>query len=161
MGKDKEDDCEIKEKYEKLVKKHDLPSFEEINNDFDITKIDSDSETLIRDVRKAITAKFSSILSFVEVLLNPTSGSMFYMFLVKGVNGEEKEILNNLFAKIGAMDIEAITLDIVYSEEKEAEFIKSSFEDWRRIQKDLMKVVDKLKENWQKTAIKKDRSYYG
>jgi len=159
--KDQQDVEEIKEKYEKLKKKYNLPNFDDVNKDFDIIKVDENSETMLRDIRKTIMAKYSSVLGFVELLLNPSGGSMFYMFLVNGIGNSEKEKLKTLFTKLGEIEIDSIHRDIEYDEEKEAEFLKLRFEDWKQIQPELKSIADSLKLNWKKVIGKKERSYFG
>lgn len=167
MNKEKEknfpidESFEVKKKYESYIKKYGIPNFEEINNDFDIAKIDYDSLNLLRDVRKTMNLKFSSLMQFVELLLNPSNGSTFNMYLVRGINGSEKEILNELFNSLGRIEIDAFYLDIVYSEEKEADFIKANFEEWQKLKPKLSKVVDSLKVNWTKDSGRKTKSYFG
>jgi len=152
---------DIREKYGKLKSKHNLPDFEKLNDDFDIAKIDCDSLTLLRDVRKAMILKFSSVMQFVELLINPTNGSMFNMFLVKGINGEEKEILKELFGKLGEIEIDSFGLDVNYNKRKEADFVKEKFKVWQNLKPEIKKVMDVLKINWSKSSGKKQRSYFG
>lgn len=162
MMVEKKDECdEVKEAYDKFVEKYGLPSFEELNFAFDISKAECDGETVLRDVRKLVVAKFASWLNFIELLLNPSNGSMFHLFLVKGINGSEKDILNRLFEEIGEIEIEAISLEVVYDEKKEAEFIKKSFERWEKMKLDLDSIVSSLKVGWKKVAGKKEKSYFG
>ena len=151
----------IKEEYEKLQAQYDLPSFKEINEDFDISKVDCNTGTILRDVRKMMVLKFSSILQFVELLLNPSSGSMFHMFLVKGINGDNKDILNSLFEGLGTIEINSFELDINYSEKDEADFIKRNFHAWNSMKPKINTINKSLKDNWKKTTQKKDKSYFG
>ena len=152
---------EIKNKYKELQKKYSLPSFEQLNEEFDIGKSDFNNETILRDIRKAIVTKAFSILSFTELLLNPSNGSMFYMFLVKGINSKEKEILNNLFEKLGDIEIDSFKLDINYNEKKEAEFINEKFKKWQEIKPEIDKVIESLSKGWNTRGIKKEKSYFG
>ncbi len=167
---DAEEDCEdccineldeIKEKYSELQKKYLLPNFEQLNEEFDIGKVDFNQDTILRDIRKSMVNKFFAILSFTELLLNPSTGSMFYMFLVKGVNSKEKEILNGLFDKLGEIEIDSFELDINYNEKAEAKFINEKYKTWQEIKKELAQVLDSLKKNWGSRAIKKEKTYFG
>ena len=161
-GKDYEKELkEFKEKYELLAKQYSLPKFKQLNDDFDISKIDTNTETLLRDVRKMMVGKLSSVLQFVELLLNPSSGSMFHMFLVRGITNGEKERLDKLFEVIGAFEIDSFELDITYNEKKEAEFIKNTFSSWQTMKPELEGVISSLKQNWRKTTDKKGKSYFG
>ena len=165
-----EDKCEycgeevetIKQEYEKLSKKYKLPNFKELNEDFDVGKIDCcNTETILRDLRKIMVGKFASLLQLVELLLNPSNGSMFHMFLVKGVNGNEKEDLNKLFQILGTIQIDSFSLDISYSEKAESNFIISSFKSWNEIKPLLITIINSLKKNWKEKTNKKNKSYFG
>lgn len=151
----------IKQKYLEIQKSNKLPSFDELNEEFDISKVDCDSPTLAREIRKAMIVKFSSVMQFVELLLNPSTGSTFNMYLVRGVNGTEKEILNELFEILGELEIDSIALDIKYNEKNEIVFIKEKFQIWKDMQPKLMKIADSLKLNWKKVQLKKQKSYFG
>ncbi len=152
---------EFKEEYGALAVKYGLPGFDEMNDEFDIGKLDCNPDSLLRDVRKSIVNRFASMLNFVELLLNPTNGSMFHMYLVRGINGGDKEVLDKLFEELGELEIEAIALDINYDEKNEAEYIKKSFEAWKGMKDDFDKIVKKLKESWKKRDIKRERGYFG
>ncbi len=151
----------LKSSYKKLSDKYNLPSYKEMDEDFDINKIDSTEDTLVRDIRELMFSKFASVLNFVELLLNPTNGSMFHMYLVKGINTEEKNSLNNLFESLGSIEIESFSLDINYSEKNEATYIKESFEKWQKMKPELDKIISSIKLNWKKVSSKKEKSYYG
>jgi len=163
---EKQDNCEqsidtFKHKYKTLKEKYNLPELKQLDEEFDIiSKIECNAEIILREIRKAIIVKFASVLNFIELLLNPTSGSMFHMYLVKGVNGIEKDV-RELFTILGEIEIDSIELEINYNENKEAEFIKDKFELWQKIKPKLEKITASLKLNWKSTAIKKERSYFG
>ncbi|MEM3113462.1 MAG: hypothetical protein QXI33_03525 [Candidatus Pacearchaeota archaeon] len=151
----------LKKAYSKLSAKYNLPDYKKLDEDFDISKADFTEETLLRDIRKIMFGKFSSVLNFVELLLNPSNGSMFHMYMVKGITLEEKNTLNKLFESLGAIEIESFNLDINYSEKNEADFIKESFEIWQSIKPEMEKIINSVKQNWKKVSSKKEKSYFG
>lgn len=151
----------LKNSYKKLSDKYNLPSYKELDEDFDINKVDSVEDTLLRDIRKIMFGKFASVLNFIELLLNPSNGSMFHMYMVKGINSDEKNILNKLFESLGAIEIESFSLDIDYSEKNEAIFIKESFEKWQLMKPELNKIINSIKQEWKKSSSKKEKSYFG
>lgn len=157
-----EEELEIlKEKYEKLKQKYGLPEFKELDEEFEISKIGSYSETTLRDIRKAMCEKLSLTLNLIELLLNPANGSMFYMYLIRWINGKEKEKLNNLFEKLGEIEIDSLELEVNYSEEKEANFINANLKKWKEIKPNLAEVISSFKDNWKKSVTKKEKSYFG
>ena len=138
-----------------------MPSYKGLDEDFDINKVDSVEDTLLRDIRKIMFGKFASVLNFIELLLNPSNGSMFHMYMVKGINSDEKNTLNKLFESLGAIEIESFSLDIDYSEKNEAIFIKESFEKWQLMKPELNKIINSIKQEWKKSSSKKEKSYFG
>jgi len=151
----------IKEKYQKTQEKYNLPTFEQLNADFDISKAECDTETILRDIRKIMIGKFSSWLNFIETLLNPTNGSMFHMYLVKSIGEKEKQTLMEIFSQLGEIEIHAIKQEINYNEEQEADFIRNNFKKWQDMKKPLTEIIDFLKTNWEQKSSKKEKSYFG
>ncbi len=151
----------MKEKYDILAKKYKLPNFTQINEDFDLSKFDFNEETLLREIRKAIVTKVTSVLQFLELILNPSSGSMFHMFLVRGIKNGEVEKINKLFESLGTIEINALELDINYNEVNEADFIRKTFNEWQNSKRSLSEIISSIKQNWNKTQSKKEKSYLG
>ena len=54
-----------------------------------------------------------------------------------------------------------IELDLNFSELKEVEYIKDSLKIWQEIKKDLMKIVEKVKGDWDNKAETKNKEYLG
>ena len=109
----------IKKEYSKIQKKHSLPSFEEMNKEFQIEKIaELETEHLIREVRRYMAEKFSHYMRFVEVVLNPTNVPMFIFSIVKAITQEERNKLVNVYKKLSKIEVDMIEIDLVFSEKK-------------------------------------------
>ena len=69
------DDCcvsldDLKKAYERLRQKYKLPLFGEMNNDFEIEKLqERETETLSREIRRAMMDKNVAYLKFTEILI--------------------------------------------------------------------------------------------
>ncbi|RLG10657.1 hypothetical protein DRN73_07290 [Candidatus Pacearchaeota archaeon] len=150
----------LKKRYSVLQKKYSLPSFQEMNEDFVIEKVsEEDSEILIREIRKFIADRFMNYLRFVETILNPSSASIFIFSIVKSLKKEEKDELEEIYKKLAKFELDLIELDVSFSEEKEAEFIKNSFKVWQEVKRDFLKVIQKIKKDWSKDEDKKNKSF--
>ncbi|MGD9276675.1 MAG: hypothetical protein PVJ67_05865 [Candidatus Pacearchaeota archaeon] len=163
MEKDKKDSLdELKKNYSKLEKKYSLPGFDELNKDFAIERI-SDEKTLflIREIRKFMAEKFSEYLRFIEGLLNPVNAPMFIFSVVKLLNANDKEKLSEAYKKLSFVGINLIELDLEFNEDKEAEFIKKGFNEWQKIKKDILKIIEEVKKNWNKKSEVNGKSYFG
>lgn len=152
----------LKEDYRDIQEKYKLPSFKEMNEDFSIEKIsDSETEILIREVRRHVSDKLANYLRFVETLLNPSNVQMFVYSVIKSLSSEDKEKLKEIYKILSKKELDLIELDLDFSEQKEADFIKSSFESWVEIKKDLLRIVGNAKDNFDVKQETKTKDYFG
>jgi len=153
---------EMKKEYGKLTEKHKLPSFNEMNEDFHIEKIaENETEILIREIRRYIGEKMSNYLRVVEAFLNPSNVPMFVFSTVKTINSEDKQKLSEIYKKLSKSEINLIELDLKFSEEKEADFIKESFKTWQEIKEELLGIIEGIKKNWDSKSESAIKGYFG
>ncbi len=152
----------LKEDYEKLRKRHNLPSFKELNEDFQIEKAaETETEILIREVRRFVGDKLMNYMRFIESLLNPVNVPMFIFSIIKLIDAEEKKRLSEIYKKLMKKEIKFIELDLEFNEEKEAQFIKDSYELWQEMKKDMLKVMDKINKRWDDKFEANNKDYFG
>ena len=162
MGKDKESLDKLKKDYSKIQEKYNLPSFEELNEDFQIEKVSEiETELLIREMRKFISEKFSNYLRFIETILNPVNVSMFIFSVIKSLDIKERNKLTEIYKQLAKTEVDMIELDIEFSESKEADFIKESFAVWQDVKKDLLDIIKIIKRNWDNKLEVNGKSYFG
>lgn len=153
---------ELKKDYAKLQKKYALPTFRELNEEFDIEKAaEHETDCLIREIRKTIMDKVIAYLRFIEMLLNPSNAPIFFFALVKGLSSQDKRILEELYEKLGRFEIDVIELDCKYNEKDEAEFIKRIAIEWQNISQEMIKMVEVLRRNWNQKSRQNERKYCG
>lgn len=152
----------LKKNYKKLQEKYDLPGFDELNKDFQIEKAaEIETDYLLREVKRFITDKFSDYLKFIEGILHPVSVPIFVFSLIKTLGIEEKRKLEEIYKELAKKGVEIIELDITFSEEKEARFIKDSYKLWNDIKKDILHIIDKIKSNWDNKFEVNNKGYLG
>jgi len=152
----------LKENYDLFEGKYNLPSFEKLNEDFQIEKVaEYETDFVLKEIRENITGKFLNYLRFIETLINPTNGPMFMFAVIKTLGAKEKEKLTELYKKIATIDIDLIELDLEYSEKKEADSIKRYYEIWQGIKKELIEIVDVIKKNWDNKIEDNGKGYFG
>jgi len=100
-------------------------------------------------------------MRFVEAILNPVNSPMFIFSVIKLLGKEDKKGLETVYKKFMDIEMELIELDISYSEEKEAEFIKKSYEEWQSIKEVINKVIETVKKNKSNTFEKNNSGYFG
>jgi hypothetical protein len=139
----------LKETYKIFQGKYELPSFDKLNEDFQVEKsAEYETDFILREIREIITNKFLNYLRFIESILNPSNSPMFMFAVVKTLGNKERETLSDLYKKIAKIEIDLIELDLEYSEKKEAESIKKYYETWQIIKKDFIEIVEVIKKNW-------------
>lgn len=152
----------LKRDYRILEQKYKLPSYQQLNEEFDIEKVQElETDTLLREVRKVVMDKVIAYLRFIEMLLNPSQAPMFFFALLKGLDNGDKKILEELYAKLGRLEIEVIVIDNDYSEKGEADFIKHLFNEWKGVKEDMKKISKSLRNSWDKKSERKEKSYLG
>ena len=158
----KEDLEDLKKEYVKLQKKYALPTFEELNNDFQIEKAsENETDFVLREIRKLIAERLFNYLRFIESLLNPTGVPMFVYSIVKTFDVGEKDKLTEVYKKLAKKEVELLELDIESTEEKEVKFIKDSYELWQDVKKDILEVVEVIKKNWDAKSEVDKKDYFG
>ncbi|MBU3912522.1 MAG: hypothetical protein KKB21_02145 [Nanoarchaeota archaeon] len=152
----------LKKNYSELAGKYQLPDYKTVNEEFDIEKLQEiETETLLREIRKVIMDKVISYLRFAEMLINPCNAPMFFFAILKGIDSNDKKLLDDIYTRLGRLEIKVIDVDNDYSEDGEAEFIRHVFEEWREIKENMKLVSKALQSGWDKKREKKDKSYLG
>ena len=153
---------ELKKEYEKFRKKYKLPKFSELNQEFEIEKIqEKETEFLLREIRRAIGEKIVALLRFFELFLNPQTAPLFILAMLKNVNLNDKELIEKIYYKLVNFELTSITLDIIYNEKKEVEFIKEVTKKWQELKPELYnfsKIIERIKF---REKERKRKSYFG
>ncbi len=152
---------ELKKRYSELEKKYKLPTFKQMNENFEIEKISLESEFLLRVIRKIMMDKVLSFLNFIErVITNPAGLPRIYYGYIKAMDNGDKTELEKLYDSLGGLSLDAFKLEVFTSEKEEAEMIKKGFQTWQSAKPELMKVAAKMKTP-ESQAVRKEKSYFG
>ncbi len=162
MTKEEQKLEKLKKEYETLKKKYDLPDFKDLNEDFHIEKIaESETEILIREIRKFMGDKMMNYMRFIENLLNPVNVPMFIFSIIKLLDAEEKKALSEIYKELMKKEIQFIELDLEFNEEKEMGFVKNAYEFWQGIKKEMLKIMDKINKKWDDKFEGNNKGYFG
>lgn len=151
---------ELKEQYKSLEKKYGLPSFKELDECFEISKIENSADTVLKSVRKEMMDKVVSSLGFVEMLLNPMNAPRMYHAFIKSMTVEEKDSLEKIYISFGELNLLSLAREIDYDEKGEAELLKKIFGVWTEMKPEFRRIISGLLKPNSKLE-KKDRSYFG
>jgi len=161
MSKDENNLEKLKDDYKKIQLEFGLPNFEELNKDFQIEKMaEIETDFLIREIRKFLADKFSNYMRLVEAMLNPVNVQMFVFSVIKSIGAVEKEKLSDIYKKLAKKEIEILKLDIEFSAQKEAEFIKESFQMWQIIKREMSEFLEVVEKNWDNKNPVNGKGYF-
>jgi hypothetical protein len=153
---------DLKEGYKIFQSKYSLPSFEQLNEDFQIEKVTIvETELLLKEIRVCMTNKFFNYLRFLESLINPTNASMFVFAMAKTIEAKDRESVVKLYKQLSRLEVDFIDLDLEYSEKKEAEAVKCYYKLWQEMKKELFSIVEVIKKNWDNKVEDNGKGYYG
>jgi len=154
-------DKEIEQEYNKLSKKHKLPKFKEIDDEFEISTLET-PKFLIRNTLRRIEEKLEFYIEVIGNLVHPDASSISTMYEVRYFSDEEKNEMYNLFKKLMKSNRNIIELILINDEKRQTEFLNNFFVDWLRMKKELINYLDKMKESWDKSStIEEDLGYFG
>jgi hypothetical protein len=150
----------IKEAYAELKKKHkELPDFNELDNEFEISSVEDPS--ILRGIRRKITEKVDFYAGMIKDLLQPES-DMTNMYECRVFGEDEKEEIYNVLKRLMFFSRLSAEVALKADEKEDVKFLSNFFGGWIKIKPNLMKIVSKIKNSWEKeTELKEDLGYFG
>lgn len=149
---------DLKRDYLKFEKKYGLPSFKKLNEDFEVYKIDNDSDILLKVIRKVMVDKIVNSLGFVEMLMTPMNAPIMYHGYIKSMSVEDKESLDKIYSVFAELSINSLEREVDYSEEKEAKMIKKIYKKWDESRPAFRRILADIKKP--NKVVKKEKSYF-
>ena len=150
----------IKEKYMGLSKKYKLPSFNEINEEFEISSIEKE-DFLLREIRRKIAEKLELYMKFLEEILQPET-TLSNMYESKIFDDEERTEIFKIYKKLMFFNRLSIETAVNEDDKKSSEYINAIFKELDEIKERFSKFVAKAKESWLKDIdIKEELRYLG
>ncbi|HLC31150.1 MAG TPA: hypothetical protein VJK51_00630 [Candidatus Nanoarchaeia archaeon] len=146
--------------YDVLRKKYGLPELQRLNEEFEIEKIDRDSEILLRVIRKVMMEKIMNSMGFLELLLTPVNAPRLYFNYIRSMTTEDKKHIEDLYEKLSQLSLSSLSLEIQYSEKEEAVMIQSIVSLWQSLKKSFSLLIAKVQKPHVSNGSK-ERSYFG
>ena len=151
----------LKKSYEALKKKHKLPNFKYLNENFEIELISEETDILLKRIRKQIMEKVFWNLRTLETFINPQSAPIFIFSIIKSFSQQDKDLVGSLYKKLAEFEVEAFGLEAVYDEKAEAALIRRIVDSWKDVSTDLNKLYESMKKNYNLEFKKQSKSYFG
>jgi dsDNA-specific endonuclease/ATPase MutS2 len=150
----------IKKEYDALARKYNLPNFSKLNEELEVERVNHETETVLRAVRKAMMEKIINMLGFLEMFINPVNVPRMYMPYIKAIDVEDKKEIDTIYEDFSAITMEGLDLEVDYSEKAEADFIRKVFEKWNSVKPSMRSIMANMRRP-KSEDNKRERNYYG
>ncbi len=152
---------DLRQNYRKFEQKYKLPSFEELDKEFEILYVHSIFEISypLKFIRRRINDNISWICNMIQTIMQPNPGSIISMEESTFFPKENKEGYQKLLKELMYIERLSLALDIESTEENDAELIKTMFNKWKEIKPKVHEITNILKEGWKKEAVKENRNH--
>ncbi|MEM2874117.1 MAG: hypothetical protein QW063_01545 [Candidatus Nanoarchaeia archaeon] len=137
----------LKEEYEKIRKQYKLPSFDELDREFELRKIDCDAN-LIKEIRRNILHKIDNIIGLLEPILDPKH-TLHSFVETKIFEKHNVEAMFAFYKKLWYLIHKGIQVSYV-SEKAEVDFIKEMWEVWPELKKQAAEYAKQIADGWAK-----------
>lgn len=149
--------------YGKLATKYNLPDFEELDNQFEITSLqDVNKKFLLKAIRRRMIDKIVFFNRILESILHPNTQSIISMHENKSFDEDERQKVIKSLRKLMKLDRESLRLDIEPNTISDANFIIKIFEEYKDIKRKINRVASIMEEAWSKEEEEiVSESYFG
>lgn len=148
----------LRKQYEALRKRYELPAFEDVDSEFDISGIELEG-SLLRGIRSKVTEKLGDVRCLLEEVLHPET-NLVDLCESRVFDEDEKKGLFGLYKRLMVADRHSAELSVLNDEKLEAAFIKSFYSEWKGLKPELVKFIRKLKESWEKETEEGETAGY-
>src|SRR3989338_9943852 len=140
-------DFDIKKEYEVLRKKHNLPDFDKINNDFELEYLEKNI-FLLRAIRRRLHEKVVFFCRIIENILYHSGQSHLSAYESGFFDDEKKQKMTKIHKKLMVYERQSILIDTNPNEKGDIEFICKLSEDWRNVKEELKDIVETIENAW-------------
>ncbi|MFW5852648.1 MAG: hypothetical protein ACOCUR_01325 [Nanoarchaeota archaeon] len=139
---------EVKKFYEEYQKKHQLPSFNIVDKELEISSLDGD-KFILRSIRNKIKSRLENMCNMIEDVLNPDT-SLSLLHECSYVNEKTKRRSFEMYKKMMYMVRSADLLDLEKDNAKEARYIRLYFKNMEKMNSEMKKIVSVRMNSWKK-----------
>lgn len=151
---------DVKEKYADLAKNHKVPSFEELNKEFEIEDVDDDF--MLKNILRKIAEKLESYINLLGEILQPDANSISSMHEAQFFSDDERRQSFEIYRKLMKAYRSIIESLLKNEEAEQAELLNVLLKSWKESKTMLIPLIAKMKESWDKDiTIKENIGYFG
>jgi hypothetical protein len=134
--------------YDALKKKFDLPDYDDLDNEFEISLLE-EAPFPLRNIRRKIAEKVDFYTRFLEEQLQPEA-TLPLIHECKYFTDEEKSEMFKFYMKLMLICRASAQLGIEEDDKKTAAFIVKTLKEWKEMKLQLSGYVKKVRDAWKK-----------
>ena len=150
----------IQKELQDTIKKYRLPSFKDLDSEFEISNIDHDG-FLTRAIRRKMVEKLEFFVKIIEILIFPDASSLASMQESKLLDEDHRNNLLKLYKHLMIYDRISLSLEIDNDDKKNIKFIQDLYSEWNVVKPQLMEVVKIMTDSWSKDDESIEEKYFG
>jgi len=159
--KDKPKEKDMEKEYDALKKKYNLPEFKELDREFCVGKLEETS-FILRSILSKITERLEWVFKTLSDIVQPSESSLAAMYEAEMFSDDEKKGIFDLMKRLAFYHRELIIKDLNYSDDAVAAAIIKFYNEWLGMKKDIVKVVEHLRDSWKnELKSKSETGYFG
>ena len=145
----------INEEYDELRKKYKLPSFDEVNYEFEISTLDVNKiPSLSRGILRAICNKMGLVLNYVEPVISPNPQGLHGYIEIQNTTNDEKKEIFEFYKDLSKKYHKAYSTELTEKEEEIIKEIKNVLKYWDSVRVRFKKISEVINKAWEKELEK-------
>ncbi len=152
---------QFKEKYAELQKQFDLPLFDKLDDECEITdnlqRLRFAPSKPLLFVRRILVDKYFTWINYLHTFISPNQQSILLMNEYQQFADNDRKVILDILRQIMLQTRLSTRLDLSSTPQFEAQFIKESFALWLTLKEQLKPYLDKNIASWKKPF--KDEEY--
>ena len=145
----------INEEYDELRKKYKLPSFDEVNYEFEISALDVNKiPSLSRGILRAICNKMGLLLNYVEPVISPNPQGLHGYIEIQNTTNDEKKEIFEFYKDLSKKYHKAYSTELTEKEEEIIKEIKNVLKYWDSVRVRFKKISEVINKAWEKELEK-------
>ncbi len=134
------------EGYEQLKQEYDLPEYNELDNEFEISLLE-DAPFPLRNIRRKIMEKVDFYARLLEEQLQPEA-QLPLIHECKYFTDEDKSRMFKFYMKLMLIVRASAQLGIEEDDQKTAKFITKTLAEWKEMKPELLQYLRKVRDAW-------------
>ena len=152
----------INEEYDELRKKYKLPSFDEVNYEFEISTLDVNKiPSLSRGILRAICNKMGLFLNYVEPVISPNPQGLHGYIEIQNTTNDEKKEIFEFYKDLSKKYHKAYSTELTEKEEEIIKEIKNVLKYWDSVRVRFKKISEVINKAWEKELEKEKNETIG